>query len=53
MMLSDPGFVEAEPVEVHQQIEVSLEREGGVLADVVERGEEDAEAHDGIVRGRV
>ena len=50
VVLADPRLVEAESVEVHQQVEVALEREGGVLAHGVERGEEDAEAQ-GPVHG--
>ena len=51
VVLADPGLVEAQRVEVLEQVEVSLEGEGGVLSDRVERGQEDAEAQ-GPVHGR-
>ena len=51
VVLADPRLVEAEPVEVLDQVEVALERERGVLARRVERGHEDAEAQ-GPVHGR-
>ena len=43
VVLADPRLVEAERVEVLEQVEVALEGERGVLPDGVERGEEDAE----------
>ena len=43
VVLADPCLVEAEGVEVLQQVEVALEGERGVLPDGVERSEEDAE----------
>ena len=45
VVLADPGLVEAEPVEEHDQLEVALERQRRVLPRLVVRGEEDAEAH--------
>src|SRR3546814_13467525 len=51
VVLADPGLVEAEGVEVLDQVEVALEGERGVLPDGVERCEEDAEAK-GTVHGR-
>ena len=50
VVLADPRLVEAERVEVLEQVEVALEGEGRVLPDGVERGEEDAEAQ-GPVHG--
>ena len=44
-MLADPGFVVAEGVEVFDQFDIALEGEGGVFADAVEGGEEEAEFH--------
>ena len=43
MVLADPRLVEAEPVEVDDQVEVAPEAERWVLAHRVERREEDAE----------
>jgi hypothetical protein len=43
VVLADPGLLEAELVEPLDQLEVAVEGEGGVLADGVERGQEDAE----------
>ena len=44
VVLADPRLVVAEPVEVHDQVEVALERQRRVLARRVERGHEDPEA---------
>jgi hypothetical protein len=49
VVLADPRLVEAEAVEVLDQLQVALERQRRVLADGVERGEEDAEAHGGAL----
>ena len=53
VVLADPRLVEAEAVEVHDQIEVALERERRVLADGMERCEEDAELVAAICRPRL
>jgi len=45
MMLADPGLVVAELIEPLDQLEIAVERGGGVLADRVEGRHEDAEAH--------
>ena len=45
VVLTDPHLVEAEAVEVDDQVEVALERERGVLPGRVERGHEESEAH--------
>jgi hypothetical protein len=44
VVLTDPRFVEAEAVEVLEEIEVALEGKGRVLPHRVKRGHEDAEA---------
>ena len=44
VVLADPRLVVAEGVEPLDQFQVAVERQGGVVADAVERGEEDAEA---------
>ena len=44
VVLADPGLVVAEPVEVRDQLEVALERQGRVLAGRMERREEHPEA---------
>ena len=44
VVLAEPDLVVAEPVESDDAVEVVLERQGRVLADRVERGEEGAEA---------
>ena len=44
MVLADPGFVIVQPVEMLQQLHVTMEGEGGVLLHAVERCEEDAAA---------
>src|SRR3546814_21023889 len=49
MMLADPGLVVADRVEVLDQLHVALERRGRVLADRVERRQEDTETH--VTRG--
>ena len=43
VVLAEPGLVEAELVEVLDQLQVAFEGEGGVLAHRVERGQEDPE----------
>ena len=55
VVLTDPRLVEAPPVEVHDQVEVALDRQRRVLTDGVERGHEGSEAHRAIrtVRARV
>ena len=45
VVLADPGLVEAEVVEVLDQLEVAVDREVRVLVDGVERGEEDPATH--------
>ena len=45
VVLADPGFVVAEVVEVLDQLDIALKREGGMLANAVEGGEEEAEFH--------
>ena len=53
VMLADPRLVVAEAVEPLDQLQVAVEGRGRVLADGVERCEEDAEAHAiGGVHGR-
>ena len=42
MMLADPGLVIIEPVEMLQQLEIPLDRQGRVLVVIVERRHEDA-----------
>ncbi len=43
VVLAEPGFVEAQAVEVLDQLQVALEGQRRVLPDRVERGQEDAE----------
>ena len=43
-MLAEPRLVVAETIEPLDQLEIAVERGGGVLADGVERRQEDAEA---------
>jgi hypothetical protein len=43
-MFTAPKFVEAEPVDVRDEVQVALELEHGVLADRVVRREERAES---------
>ena len=45
VVLADPHLVEAEPVEVLDQLQVAFECERGVLTRRVERGHEESEAH--------
>ena len=45
VVLADPRLLVAEVVEVLHELEVAVQREGGVLVGAVERGEEDPEAH--------
>ncbi len=45
VVLADPDLVEAEPVEVLDEIEIPFERERRVLPGRVERGHEQSEAH--------
>src|SRR6516164_9804787 len=49
MMLADPRFVIVQPVEVFEQFEVALDRQGRVFVVIVERRQEDAAAHIEIV----
>src|SRR5262249_20269656 len=51
VMLADPGFVVAEPVEPLEQFHVAREREVGIFAEAVERREEDAEGHTFVGHG--
>ena len=44
VVLADPGLVVAEPVEVRDQLEVALERQGRVVAGRMERRQEHPEA---------
>src|SRR6266699_6823508 len=44
MMLADPRLVIIEPVEMLQQLEVALDRQGRVLVVIMERRQEDAAA---------
>ena len=44
MVLADPGLVVVEPVEMLEQFEVALDRQGRVLVVIVERRQEDAAA---------
>ncbi len=48
MVLTDPGFVVTEAVEVFDQLEVAVDRERRILMEGMERCQEDAEAHSGI-----
>ena len=48
VVLAEPGLVEAEVVEVLDQLEVALERQRRVLADRVERGQEDPELQSAV-----
>ena len=48
VVLADPHLVEAEAVEVLDQVEVAFERERRVLPGRVERGHEESEAHAAI-----
>jgi hypothetical protein len=48
VVLADPRLVEAEPIEMLEQLEVALEREGRILPGWVKRCHEKAEAHDAI-----
>jgi hypothetical protein len=43
MVLTDPHLVEADPVEVLDELEVALQREGGIGARAVERRDEVSE----------
>ena len=53
VVLAEPGLVEAELVEVLDELQVAFERQGGVLAHGVERGQEDAELESAVgVNGR-
>src|SRR3954447_1091230 len=53
MVLADPGFVIAKLVEALNHLEISLQGSRRVLADGMEGGEEDSEAHVGEVFRRV
>ena len=44
VVLPDPGLVEAEAIEVVDQLEVTLQVEGRVRADQVHRRQEDPES---------
>ncbi len=48
VVLAEPGFVEAELVEMLDQLQIALERERRVLADRVERGQEDPELQSAV-----
>src|SRR2546425_3646818 len=50
-VLADPHLVVAEMVEPLDELHVARQGEGGVLADPVERGEEDAELHARVSHG--
>src|SRR5690349_6080251 len=41
-MLADPGFMEADAIEVLHQLEVAMDRQRGILVDWMEGSEEDA-----------
>ena len=43
VVLAAPEFLEAKPVEVRDEVDVSLEQQGGMLAERMVRGEEGAE----------
>ena len=45
VVLADPRLVEAELVEVYEQVEITFKGERGVLTRRVERGHEESEAH--------
>src|SRR5437867_2972926 len=51
VVLADPHLVVAEMVEPLDELHVARQGEGGVLADPVERGEEDAELHARVSHG--
>src|SRR5215470_17093654 len=51
VVFADPGLVVAEPVEPLEQFHVAREREVGIFAEAVERGEEDAEGHTFVGHG--
>src|ERR1700675_856019 len=51
MMLADPHFVIAEVVHPLDQLHVAAEGERRVLADAMERGQEDAERHAFVCHG--
>src|SRR5207245_2720020 len=54
VMLADPRLVVGEAVERLDELEVAVQRPGGVVAHAVKRGEEDAEAETlGSVHGVV
>jgi hypothetical protein len=53
VVLADPGLVEPQPVEVLDQLQVLVQREGRVLPHGVERSMEDAEAQGPVHRGMV
>ncbi len=53
VVLTDPRLIESQPVEVHEQLEVAFDGHGRALPDIVERSEEDAEAHAGRLRARL
>ena len=53
MVLADPGFVVAKPVEPFQQLHIAGDRQCRVFADTMERGEEDSEFHAATGHGRV
>ncbi len=48
VVLAEPGFVEAELVEMLNELEVALERERRVLTYRVERGQEDPELQSAV-----
>lgn len=51
VVLADPGFVESQAIEMLDQLQIALEREGGVLAGRVEGRHEEAETHAAIRAG--
>ncbi len=50
VVLAEPGLVEAEAVQVLDELEVALERQRRVLPHRVERGQEDAEPEAALAR---
>ncbi len=53
MMLADPRLVIIQPVEMLEQLEVALDRQGRVLVVVVKRREKNAAAQIEIVHAEV
>ena len=48
MVLAEPGLVVAELVEMLDELQIALERERRILADRVERGQEDPELQSAV-----